>query len=262
MSDPWSGRIRRADTLAAQGGPNAALLTFYARLLRSQQTVYRDLKRYQLCGAIERDVAIVRDAASGLLRDVVHHGPDPLVVEARALLDSDLAAVDTMLMTYWFAPADRRFFAKAILQPYAELLTETGLILSDRSHARMDNRCPACGGAPQLAVLEASVSGVTAIDGGSRRLLCAICLGTWPFRRVLCPSCGEEDEYKLVYFQSEQLRHLRVDACESCKRYLKSVDLGQLGLAVPLVDEIAGAPLDLWARDQGYEKIELNLVGL
>jgi len=55
---------------------------------------------------------------------------------------------------------------------------------------------------------------------------------------------------------------VRVDACESCRHYLKSIDLGRLGLAVPIVDEVAGAALDLWARDHGYEKIELNLVGL
>jgi hypothetical protein len=31
---------------------------------------------------------------------------------------------------------------------------------------------------------------------------------------------------------------------------------------VPLVDEVAAAPLDLWASERGYVKIELNLVGL
>jgi len=79
---------------------------------------------------------------------------------------------------------------------------------------------------------------------------------------VLCPSCGEGDERKLAYFRAPVLEYVRVDACESCRRYLKTVDLGQLGLAVPLVDEVAAAPLDVWARDHGYEKIELNLVGL
>ena len=99
-------------------------------------------------------------------------------------------------------------------------------------------------------------------DGSSRQLLCASCLTTWSFRRVMCPHCGEEDERKLGYFQSPALAHVRVDACESCHHYLKSIDLGRLGVAVPLVDEIAGVPLDVWARDHGYEKIELNLVGL
>ena len=44
--------------------------------------------------------------------------------------------------------------------------------------------------------------------------------------------------------------------------YLKTVDLTRQGNAVPLVDEVAGAPLDLWAREHGYHKIELNLIGL
>jgi formate dehydrogenase maturation protein FdhE len=43
---------------------------------------------------------------------------------------------------------------------------------------------------------------------------------------------------------------------------MKSVDLTVNGLAIPLVDEIAAAPLDLWAAEQGYQKIELNLMGL
>jgi formate dehydrogenase maturation protein FdhE len=40
------------------------------------------------------------------------------------------------------------------------------------------------------------------------------------------------------------------------------VDLIRLGHAEPLVDEIYSAPLDLWAREHGYAKIELNLVGV
>jgi FdhE protein len=79
---------------------------------------------------------------------------------------------------------------------------------------------------------------------------------------VLCASCGEDDEGKLGFFQAAAHDHLRIEACDSCRRYLKSVDLTRLGVAVPIVDEVAGAPLDLWAREHDYEKIELNLVGL
>ena len=49
---------------------------------------------------------------------------------------------------------------------------------------------------------------------------------------------------------------------EHCGRYLKSIDISKAGLAVPLVDEIAGASLDVWAVEHGYTKIELNLIGL
>ena len=33
-------------------------------------------------------------------------------------------------------------------------------------------------------------------------------------------------------------------------------------LAVPLIDEVAAAPLDLWIRERGYTKIEVNLLGV
>ncbi|HKQ53166.1 MAG TPA: formate dehydrogenase accessory protein FdhE, partial [Pyrinomonadaceae bacterium] len=85
---------------------------------------------------------------------------------------------------------------------------------------------------------------------------------SWLFRRVLCANCGEEGPAKLGYFHSPEFDHVRVEACDTCKHYIKGVDLTRLGLAVPLVDEVAAAPLDLWAREHGYTKIELNLVGL
>ena len=53
-----------------------------------------------------------------------------------------------------------------------------------------------------------------------------------------------------------------MECCDACKQYLKSIDLTKNGLAEPLVDEIASAPLDLWSREHGYTKLQLNLVGL
>ena len=150
------------------------------------------------------------------------------------------------------------YVAKALLQPHGQWLMDAATSLSARpSAAAADNRCPSCGGPPQLSILSAvSDSG----DGG-RHLQCAHCLTLWSFRRVTCPNCGEEDERQLGYFHSQAFDHVRVDACDSCRRYLKSVDLERLGLAVPLVDEVAAASLDAWACEHGYEKIELNLLG-
>ena len=48
----------------------------------------------------------------------------------------------------------------------------------------------------------------------------------------------------------------------SCRSYLKAVDMRTDGLAVPVVDEIASVELDLWASQQGLEKIQRNLLGL
>ena len=260
VRDSWDRRILRAEQLAATGGPSAALLTFYGRLLRSQKDVYDTFHRRPPSGSLERDLPLVMERGSALLHEVAHHGPDRLVGEARTLLEMTNSAISNQLLTYWSAPSDRQFFPKAILQPYAQWLVDAGVTPGDRAPAQAANRCPRCAGAPQLSILETAAA--ASAEGSSRLLLCAMCLTQWSFRRVLCPHCGEEDERRLGYFQSPAFEHLRLDACHSCHRYLKSVDLGRLGLAVPLVDEVAGAPLDLWAREHGYEKIELNLVGL
>jgi FdhE protein len=257
----WERRIRRAEHLAADNGPGAPLMTLYARVLRSQKALYDALPGAAgLSGALARDAAVVSGAGLPLLRDVADHGPPALADEARLLLADGVSRIGDRLLSYGRQASDRDFFAKAILQPYGERLVDAAIVRSDRDGIRADNRCPACGGAPQLSFLEPTTA--IAGDGGGRSLLCAGCLTAWPFRRVLCPSCGEDDERKLAYFHAPDLDHLRVDACETCHRYVKSVDLTKLGIAVPLVDEVAGAPLDLWAREHGYEKIELNLVGL
>jgi FdhE protein len=261
ISDSWDRRIRRATDLAAENGPSATLLAFYARVLTRQRAIDDAVRRRPLTGTLTRDVPLLREAATALVCDVAEHGPATLAVEALGLAQSDRSVLDSILLSYWRDPSDRRFFPKAILQPYAERLAGTGVKPIGRISVAMDNRCPSCGGAAQLSILEAG-AGVTAIDGGSRQLLCATCLNRWTFARIRCPACGEEDERKLVHFHSPEFDHVRVDACESCLHYLKSVDLGRLGLAVPLVDEVASGALDLWARDHGYQKIELNLVGL
>jgi formate dehydrogenase maturation protein FdhE len=56
--------------------------------------------------------------------------------------------------------------------------------------------------------------------------------------------------------------HVRVEECRSCRRYPKSVDLRVRGLAVPVVDDLATVELELWAAEQGFEKIAANLLGM
>lgn len=259
--DTWPGRVQRAADLAAIETPSHALLLFYAALLRAQRDLYDQLcARSNWLGTPARDVAPFRRQVAIVLDAVADAGPEPLAIEARQLLEGPDGDLQNLLLRFWEAPSDRQFFAKAILQPYAQCLRERGVAPVGRANPRVDNLCPFCGGAPQLSMLRAA--GNPALQGGARALQCATCLAVWPFRRALCPQCGEEDERRLGYFSSPAFDHLRLETCEGCKRYLKCVDLTRLGVAVPLIDEVAGAPLDIWAGEHGYAKIELNLVGL
>jgi formate dehydrogenase maturation protein FdhE len=263
MRETWRRRVQRADQLSTADTTSRTLVAFYAALLRAQADVYDHLTAagsWQPSGALESDLSSLRPQLPKILRAVATSGSASLAIEARRLLTSGAVDLDDTLRRFWRKPADDQFFAKAIVQPYAQRLAERGIAPVGREIARAANRCPFCCGAPQLSVLCGAND--SALEGGARALQCATCLMTWPFRRALCPQCGEEDERKLGYFTTPAFDHLRLETCETCKHYLKGVDLTRLGVAVPLVDEVAGAPLDAWATEHGFVKIELNLVGL
>lgn len=257
----WNRQIERADYLARESSGSKELLAFYAQLLRAQKEIYESLrsrKDWLPSGDLEIDMRAVQSAMPVLLKSVAVCGPESLAAEAEALLAADPGFSAEQLVDYWRSPSDTQFFAKSTLQPYTRWLAETGTTPIGRELAGGERTCPFCGGRPQLSFLQSKESGA---ESGVRDLLCANCLSSWEFRRVICANCGEERPTKLGYFHTPEFDHIRIEACDSCRRYLKRIDLTRFGLAVPLVDEVYGAPLDLWAREHGYTKIELNLVG-
>ena len=145
------------------------------------------------------------------------------------------------------------FLVRAFLQPFAECLGKHSL---RQQNGSADCLCPLCGHRPGLAVLRPQG------DGRRRSLVCSFCLTEWDFRRIICAGCGEEDHSKLPAYVAEDFNYIRVECCDTCKQYMKAIDLTINGLAEPVVDELASAPLDLWAQEQGYSKIELNLMGM
>lgn len=154
------------------------------------------------------------------------------------------------------------FFPKAFLQPYAEVLADKHPqeLRDDGQQWRVrqgrEAACPLCRRPPQLGIFR------TEGEGAGRSLLCSLCASEWRYKRVCCPSCGEENFSKLSYHRASDFPHVRVEVCESCKKYIKSIDLTVDGHAVPVVDEVATLPLDVWAVEQGYRKIEINLLGI
>jgi len=145
----------------------------------------------------------------------------------------------------------KSFFA--FLQPYAEFArSQAHLQIEGYTHPL----CPFCSRKPALGILRQQG------DGGRRSLLCGFCLTEWEFRRVVCPGCGQEDHAKLPVYTAEELPHIRVECCDTCQTYIKSIDLTKNGLADPLVDELASVPLNLWAQEHGYAKLHPNLLGM
>ena len=257
----WGKRIQRAIDLAEKHPGTAEVLAFYRRILELQKTMFdeiasRPARALDVASPFREqlDVDVAAKHLAALLSLVQRSGPSKLAQEAAKLSAS--SEQRRQMLRDFLADGDdagpASFFARVLLQPLAENLAAAQ---ATQLAGFSGSVCPVCGARPQVAVLHPEG------DGGKRFLVCSFCVTEWEFRRILCPTCGEEDYQKLPRYSADDLPAVRVEACDTCKYYLKSVDMTVDGLAVPLVDEIATAPLDLWAADHGYMKISSNLMG-
>lgn len=250
----WSIRINRARELIESQPAASELLQFYQQLAGFQESVFE-----QLASAGEHDVSILIPYIAGLISTVEQHGSLALKLAAKSLAHGSHDEVLQLLTTMWqhepeykkFTP-EYLFFARALLQPYAEHLASR----SSQPEEDSPPVCPFCGSKPQVAVLRPEG------DGGKRSLICSLCATEWPFLRVRCANCGEEYKDKLPVFVADKMDYVRVDACDTCHTYIKSVDMTKNGRAVPVVDELATLSLNLWAQEKGYSKVEVNLLGM
>ena len=259
----WTKRLDRAAELADRNPHAREVLAFYSRILEFQSRVYDATQVRDIPATGDPDglrASLNLDEAARYFLElaalVQKSGPTKLAEDACRLRGSSGAQLRRLLEQRLVAsdlPDDGgSFFARVLLQPQAERIAQA----ADAGGQQVfGNQCPYCQSDPQLAVIRPEG------DGGKRLLLCSFCQTEWEFRRILCPSCGEEHNDNLPRYSAEGIAAVRVEACDVCKRYLKSVDLTVDGLAVPVVDEIATAPLDLWAVEHGYRKIQLNLMG-
>ena len=243
-------RIARAHQLAT-GHPNAApLLQFYAELAQFQQPIFAGLQQKH-----ETDLRALLCYFPALMKLVSKSGTARLAnFAAENLQNADVQLA--LLSAAWeggevMEPA-ARFYARVLVQPYAEYLASRGDIHGNAA----GSTCPFCNAHPLAGVLRGEG------DGGKRWLLCSLCSTEWQYRRVLCPGCGEEDKDKLPIYIAAEFPAARVDACDICHTYLKSIDLTKDGHAIPMVDEIATVALNIWAEDHDYAKLETNLLGM
>jgi formate dehydrogenase accessory protein FdhE len=279
----WDRRIRRANELTSTYPFAAEGLRFYSRVATFQKSLYEEIQKASLVSPKILSDAPLRDKLDlfallpkfpRFLSAIEQIAPVPLAQAAGDLSQKGSAAWQQAIQDLWQAgaewPADvsaaeedethevdeiiasQRLLAWIFLQPYAEFLANR------RAPMHLDGTpslCPLCAGKPVVGVLRAEG------DGAKKSLICMLCAHEWNFRRIYCPACGEEREPQMAFYSAPEIAHVRVDVCDTCHIYLKTVDLTKTGLAVPVVDELATIPLDLWAREHGYQKLQINLLG-
>src|SRR5579864_5056855 len=243
---PWQRRIQRAQELAAQHAFAAEILGFYIHVARFQEDLHRQLSKtlaqpspsasinHELSPA---ELAALCSSFHSFLSSAEQHGPKPLAEVSRQLRERGQEFWSDLLNDAWItlSPSDAQgFLALAFLQPYAELLRARAPL---RPNQHTYALCPFCNRKSSFGVLRQMG------DGAARSLVCSFCLAEWEFRRIVCPGCGEENNKKLVVFTADEFPCVRVEGCDSCKTYLKTIDLTKDGHAEPVVDELASAPL-------------------
>jgi formate dehydrogenase maturation protein FdhE len=256
-------RAARAEALAETPSSGVEPLRFAAGLFRAQARaasgVLEEHGRRPLSGTLEDDLPRVEGPLRSVLRFLAESGPAALRdgAASRAAEPPELFAA--RLRTAWRGGPEERldFLSHAVLRAYAEALVHAGVEL-DRPREPGSGRCPACGAPPSISFRRSMASS----DGAARFLGCGLCGTEWQTNRIRCPSCGETDPQRLPGWQSETFPAARVEACETCQRYVKSVDLTLDGRAVPEVDELRSLSLDLWAVERGYVRVEPGLAGL
>ncbi len=272
MKSTWDTRIRRATELSSAYPFAAEGLRFYAQIAMLQQQLYSQIEAapaqfFSLDGSSWNALnpSALPPKFSNFVRNLGKIAPAALAQRTDELLRKDSAFWLRLLDQYWHSAATtadepdgstrgaaEQHLAWLFLQPFAEFLAARHEQIQSDGNAR---RCPFCGGAPIVGVLRPEG------DGAKKSLICTLCAHEWAFRRIYCPACGEERESHMGFYSASEIPHMRVDVCETCHTYMKSVDLTKMGLAVPVVDELAALPLDLWARQNGYHKLHINIVG-
>lgn len=266
----WDARIARACHLADRTPAARDILTFYMRLAELQRSLCLvavppddSLSSDEVAFADAVDIGTAEAAIPAFVSGLEASAPPALAralgglqpapdVDWRALLREGLTARD-MLATTSVAAA---FIVDAVLQPCAEVAAPPFRAGRRAGTVPLTSRCPVCQDLPCVGELQEEA------HGAKRRLLCGRCLTDWDYLRVVCPNCGEQAFDALPVYTADVFPHVRVEACDTCRTYIKTIDLTSDGLAIPVVDDIASVTLDLWAVGSGYRRIRSNLLRL
>ncbi len=131
------------------------------------------------------------------------------------------------------------------IQPALNLSAEQLSTYLDPDNPIEKGYCPICGSFPGLSTLEGE---------GQRFQYCHFCWLKWPSKRLCCPFCENQDSRSLHYFYSESEIGYRVDVCDKCKKYIKTIDLRKIRHPLyPPLEQVTTLHLDMKAKEMDLE---------
>lgn len=141
------------------------------------------------------------------------------------------------------------FFIHSSVKPSIEAGAEK-LSHEIETETWMRGLCPVCGSLPSLSLFKEEV--------GKRFLLCSHCRYQWRIDRMICPFCNNKDQESLHYFSAEGEEAYRINLCDQCHQYIKTIDLRTIGETDPSLEDLATLHLDITASKRGYKRPVAN----
>src|SRR5262245_1078013 len=206
----------------------------------------------QLCDALASGGA---GEAALRIREAIAGG----TIDAGSLLVSSLhrdqSAIRTGATHRGLSPDLLWLVAELALSPFVHALQQLLLVSAAAPELRsaLDRwnlgYCPVCGSWPAVAEVVA----------GHRTLRCSFCASAWELNTYACIYCGESGEKFVTAAPDEERKDRRVEVCNVCGGYLKTIDLPELS-PFPLlsISDIETTDLDVAAMEHGYARPALK----
>lgn len=160
------------------------------------------------------------------------------------LLSGDASRVMSISEQYDIPAVLMQQVIELVGAPYVELCAE----FFNKKISRFDwhePTCPICGNHPAMAKVNE--------QSHKRWLWCRFCDTTWSFPEMTCPFCISQDRKQIQLIFPLDNGPFRIDACNNCKHYLKTID--EMIAPEPInfsVGNVATFKLDLLAKNHGY----------
>ncbi|HXY53522.1 MAG TPA: formate dehydrogenase accessory protein FdhE [Nitrospirota bacterium] len=116
-----------------------------------------------------------------------------------------------------------------------------------------EGRCPVCSAQPSIAWIEGE---------GRRQISCSFCGTVGYHERIGCMICqnSEGPKQNVFVFQGESA--FRLNTCDACRSYVKTIDAGMLSRIGPEVADLMSLPLDIVVQEKGFERRSPNPIGM
>ncbi len=149
-----------------------------------------------------------------------------------------------------YAEDDLSMLLFLLSKPYFIALRESRS-LDDRTWE--EGRCPVCKAQPTVSWIG---------DNGLRRVSCSYCGTTGYVDRPGCPVCQAVDASKQNVLVFEREEGFKINTCDLCRSYVKTVDAGMVLRLTPELADLVSLPLDIVVQEKGYARRSPNPVGM